>query len=599
MKYYFKIHTGDKVNAGTSSDITVILFGTKGCTEAKSFRACADGTPFQRNQTDLIEVDFAVDVGYVDQIVLGKDSRSSEKNGWLCDSIEVSRQPFDGGQAQCSLFQINDWLTLPRETKTYMVSEGYPHAVLSPEKREEEVSGGTITVPSNEVYEQKVKSCLSVQVDTGSICATDIITNQEVVLSEDAWKRIYDRYVNNVVMKYAGTALNVSKDTFETISIGPFPTEMVYEMLWSRTIYTFHICVGEIRLRFDVPCGESFVRLREITGGNMIPAAQCRVRTKKAYLFDNVGIALTRKCNASCRMCCFECNMKREETLTEREVHDIIEQAAQIEGINRIGFSGGEAMLYPDLLFSGLAKAKEEGMNTSLTSNGFWGANHTTCRRALNMFKNVGLDSLTISVDQYHLEYVPLQSVIHIIQNNRDFGVPLTLAVGDSLEGQRALEILREMGVTAYITNLVMYPFMPVGRGSDIPDDAIYYMPYENDWKCCNNNHLAVLYDGSVYPCCSQAVYGSLLSMGNIREYSLKELIDKYAGKCIFSTMKRRGLDWFVKIAVEEMGMQLPTRYHSACHLCNVLFSDKDFVDRLSSYIEKEYRQTIYEFFER
>lgn len=600
MKYYFKIHTGDKVNAGTSSDIKVILSGTRGQTEAKSLRPCAPGISFQRDQIDLIAVDFAVDVGYIDQLTLQRDSGSGEKDGWLCDSVEVSRQPFEGGQEQCSVFNINDWLKLPGKPKTYLVSAGYPYIVSPPVKRVEEFSAGVVTVPCNTVLEQEVKSSLTVRADCGSIQTRDVLADRDVVLSETALKGVFDRYLNRSVSEYTEGESDTIKEYAETVSIGPFPVETVYEVRWNKLIYTFDICVGEIRFRFDVPYGESFAGLRETAesaGRNMVPAAQCRKRQQKNYLFNNVGIALTRKCNASCRMCCFECNMKCEETLSEREVHDIIEQAAEVEGIRRIGFSGGEAMLFPDLLFSGLAKAKEAGMNTSLTSNGFWGADRTVCRRTLNMFKNVGLDSLTVSVDQYHMEYVPLQSILSIIRNNRDFGVPLTLAVGDSMEGKGAMDILREMGEDAYTTNLVLYPFMPVGRGRAIPEEAIYYMPYDSTWKCHNGNHLAVLYNGDVYPCCSQAVYGSFLSMGNIREYSIGELIEKYSGKCIFSTMKRRGLDWFVKVAAEEMGIQLPGQYHSPCHLCNTLFTEKAFVDRLSSFIDKEYQQTIHEFF--
>lgn len=598
MKYYFKIHTGDRANAGTDSDITVVLYGEKGQTEAKSLRSCASGKPFQRNHTDLIAVDFSFDAGCINQITLKKDAQLYLLNGWLCDYIMVSKQPFDAAQSQCSVFKINDWLIKPGASGTYQVSEGYPYTVPIPESRIEEFSTGTITVPHGTNYNKTVTSNLTISVDRSTVKVTDVSTGQDITLSENAITAVFSQHINQSITETTNITLNKTEDYSDTINIGPFDDDMVYEVLWDKMIYTFDILMGEVHFTFDVPYKQSFAGLREVHSEKLIKACHIRSLCGENPVFSSIGIALTRKCNAACRMCCFECGMDREETLTEQEIYDIIDQAKEIEGISRIGFSGGEAMLYPDLLFGALARAKESGMTTSLTSNGFWGTDNNRCRRVLHAFRSVGLSSLTVSVDHYHMEYIPLQAIINIIRNNRDIGVPLTLAVGDSLEGMRATEILQKLEADAYTTNLILYPFMPVGRGCEIPDDRVYYMPYDSAWKCHNNNHLAVLYDGSVYPCCSQAVYGSCLSAGNIRDHSLRDIIEHYSGKCIFSALRRRGLDWFFKLATEQFGMKMPQQYNSPCHLCNRLFTDKSFTDKLSAYIDREYHQTICEFLE-
>lgn len=594
--YYFKIHTGDTYNAGTLSDITVTLYGEKGQTEAKSLRLSGSEEQFQRNQTNYVKLDFTVDVGCVSRITLKKDFQEHILNGWLCDYIMVSKQPFDTAQAQCSIFKINDWLIGPGAAGTYNVSEGYPYTVSVPASRIEQFTTGTIRIPNNTVYNKTVNSTLTVAVEHSTMKVTDISTGKDTTLPESIAQAAFSQYINQSIIDTTNIALNKTEDYSENVAFGPFDADKVYEVLWDKAIYTFDILMGEVHFTFDVPYKVSFAGLRELSDGNILKASHIKKQISKMSLFNNIGIALTRKCNASCRMCCFECNPVRTETLTEQEVYDIIEQAKEIDGISRIGFSGGESMLCPDLLFSGLAKAKEAGMRTSLTSNGFWGEDDIMCRRTLNTFRTLGLDSLTISVDHYHLEYVPLSAIINIIRNSRSTGIPLTLAVGDSLEGKRAIDILQDLGADAYTTNLILYPFMPVGRGCEIPDTAIYQLPYDPEWKCHNNNHLAILYDGSVYPCCSQAVYGSALSIGNIREQALSDIAKKYAGKCIFSTLRRRGLDWFVKIAVERFGMELPDHFHSPCQLCNRLFTDKTFLDGLSEYIDQEYRQTIYEF---
>lgn len=594
--YYFKIHTGDTYNAGTISDITVTLYGEKGQTEAKSLRPSGSKDLFQRNQTDYIELDFTFDVGCVSSITLKKDYQGYLLNGWLCDYIMVSKQSFDAAQSQCSIFKINDWLIRPGATGTYAVSDGYPYTVSVPTSRIEQFSTGTISVPNNTVYNKTVNSALTVAVDHSTMKTTDTSTGKDITLSDNVVNAAFSQHINQSITDTTNISLNKTEDYSDNVTLGPYDTDKVYEVLWDKMIYTFDILMGEVHFSFDVPYKESFAGLRELSDGNILKASHIKKQVSEIPLFNKIGIALTRKCNATCRMCCFECNPARNETLTEQEVYDIIEQAKEMNSISRIGFSGGESMLYPDLLFGGLAKVKEAGMSTSLTSNGFWGEDDVMCRRTLNTFKTLGLDSLTISVDHYHLEYVPLSAIINIIRNNRNIGVPLSLAVGDSLEGKRATDILQDLGADAYTTDLILYPFMPVGRGCEISDMAIYQIPYNSEWKCHNNNQLAILYDGSVYPCCSQAVYGSALSIGNIREQALRDIAEKYAGKCIFSTLKRRGLDWFVKIAVERFGIEMPDHFHSPCQLCIRLFTDKTFLEGLPEYIEQEYHQTIYEF---
>lgn len=594
--YYFKIHTGDTYNAGTISDITVTLYGEKGQTEAKSLRPSGSKELFQRNQTDYVKLEFTFDVGCVSRIMLKKDFQGYLLNGWLCDYIMISKQPFDTAQTQCSIFKVNDWLIRPGASGTYDVSDGYPYTVSMPVSRIEPFSTGTISVPNNTVYSKTVNSSLTVAVDHSTMKTTDISTGKDITLSESVVNAAFNQHINQSITDTANISLNKTEDYSDNVTLGPYDTDKVYEVLWDKMIYTFDVLMGEVHFSFDVPYKESFAGLRELSDGSILKASHVKKQVLEMPLFQSIGVAITRKCNAACRMCCFECGPARDETLAEQEVYDIIEQAKEMDGISRIGFSGGEAMLYPDLLFGGLAKAKEAGMRTSLTSNGFWGEDDITCRRTLNTFRTLGLDSLTVSVDHYHLEYVSLSAIANIIRNNKNIGVPLTLAIGDSLEGKRASDILQDLGTDAYSTNLILYPFMPVGRGCEIPDTAIYQLPYNPEWKCHNNHHLAILYDGSVYPCCSQAVYGSALSMGNIREQALTDIAERYSGKCIFSTLKRRGLDWFVKIAVERFGKELPDHFHSPCQLCNTLFTDKTFVEGLPKYIGQEYQQTIYEF---
>jgi MoaA/NifB/PqqE/SkfB family radical SAM enzyme len=316
---------------------------------------------------------------------------------------------------------------------------------------------------------------------------------------------------------------------------------------------------------------------------------------RKDMLFDNIGIVLTNQCNAQCSMCCFECGPDKDFVLDEKLVFDIIEQASHITGIKRIGFTGGEAMLFPDLLMKAMEFAKRHSLDVTLTSNGFWAKDYNTALQKLEQLRKLGMVSLSISVDEYHLRYVGLECLTNLIRANRHIGIDFRIAVGDAYEGRSALDIIKKLDKDIYGQNLTIYPFMPVGKAAELAADKIFLRDYEASWRCCYNKNCAVLYDGSVYPCCSQAIYRNRICKGNIREKSLQDIISAYEDEGIFSTLVRQGFDFFVQIAREEKGWDIPRRYSSPCHLCHVLFSALEFVSFIQPHVQKEYLRHVKE----
>lgn len=286
-------------------------------------------------------------------------------------------------------------------------------------------------------------------------------------------------------------------------------------------------------------------------------------------------------------MCCFECGPQNSSVLEAGTVRGIIDQLADI-GIKDVGLSGGECMLYKDLVISIAEYAREKGLKCSVATNGFWASDYGRCMETLEELRGAGIRNISVSVDDCHLKYVPMQCIKNILKAAPGMGVELQLDIGDSLSGRRAADIISELGGDAYRHSLAIYPFAPIGRGEGIPGGQLVLMPYEKDWKCCYSRYLSIMYDGTVHPCCSQAVYKSGLSYGNIHQSSLAQIIDSYENEGLFSTLLRQGLDFFVRIA-GEAGFRLPEAYVSPCHLCNVLFKDKKFVELAKPYAMREY----------
>ena len=58
-------------------------------------------------------------------------------------------------------------------------------------------------------------------------------------------------------------------------------------------------------------------------------------------MYNTLAVSLTQKCNAKCKMCCFNCGPQKTKELKENEVYNLIDQCEK-SGIKTISFSGGE-----------------------------------------------------------------------------------------------------------------------------------------------------------------------------------------------------------------------------------------------------------------
>lgn len=305
-------------------------------------------------------------------------------------------------------------------------------------------------------------------------------------------------------------------------------------------------------------------------------------------IFEKLGIALTDRCTASCAMCCFRCKPENKQVLSKETVFSLIHQATEIPEITSVGLTGGEAMLYPELVLDSIAEIKRCGMKATLTSNGFWASDEKSARETLLALKSAGLDNLAVSVDAFHMQYVPLESIRNILRLFPKANLPLSIAIGDAPQGPRAYEIVKALGQDLYNLHATIYSFMPIGAGEDLPADRFITKAYSKDWKCIFQGDFLVFADGMTYPCCSQAVYNSHLSNGSIYRNSLRELMDSYEQLCLFAGLRRLGFAKLLEIA-RQAEISLPSAFVSPCHLCNLLFRSEAFCEIVRPHIEQEY----------
>ncbi len=111
--------------------------------------------------------------------------------------------------------------------------------------------------------------------------------------------------------------------------------------------------------------------------------------------FNNVIIAITKKCSLQCDHC-FEWNsLNKKETLTTEELVEIVLKL-QNEGVSEIQFSGGEPLLKVDRIIEILNAANKKLTSFWIDTSGFKFTEENARR-----LKNAGLTGVFVSMDHF------------------------------------------------------------------------------------------------------------------------------------------------------------------------------------------------------
>lgn len=313
---------------------------------------------------------------------------------------------------------------------------------------------------------------------------------------------------------------------------------------------------------------------------------------QEAMKRNGICLVLTDRCNAECEICCFSCSPFNKNVMTEELMIETIRQAAELGGVQQIGFSGGEPFLCYDLLKKGLEYAKEKGFSTSIVTNGFWGSwSDETLQEKI---APLPIDLITFSHDAYHAQYVKTEDFVKAIRFGQMCGFQVKWGIGETKGDCSANEFFRSLGDFKYLMDYYMYPFLYAGRAQNLSEEKFFRYCDGKELYCSDDETLAVMYDGRVYPCCSQPVFDTCLYLGNIQEQTLEELLNKSFMADVHKVMSNNQMFTQIgKIAREELGMELPEKCGSPCEICRIIFQKKENMEKLQPYIEKLHGKLI------
>lgn len=289
-------------------------------------------------------------------------------------------------------------------------------------------------------------------------------------------------------------------------------------------------------------------------------------------------------CNISCRHCAPECGPAVRHPWDVALLERCITEATRIPNLRKnVHFAGGEPFLYFAQMLQLARHAHRHHFSSSIVTNGFWGVNEA---RAANMIESLvenGLRRVELSVDHFHLEFLPERTIRQAIAVLKQAGVFICMRVVTTRNHQ-VDETLRRFtpddldGVEVNASGLI-----PTGRAVREVNADEYYSSAEGVLGSCSTFlNLTIRPDGNVGPCCAGAESTPSLSLGNVHSSAL-DLIARNAEQKMFlrQVVEEGPSSFFERLREAKLGHKIRGEYTSICQACSELFRDAEVLQAL------------------
>ena len=270
----------------------------------------------------------------------------------------------------------------------------------------------------------------------------------------------------------------------------------------------------------------------------------------KRSFFSNIEIVVTSKCNIGCRHCIYDCQPFSTEKLSRSVIKDLIRQAAMLNSVKSIVFTGGEAFLEYSSLIESIALCEELGLEAAAVTNGYWALTAQTARQKLKELK--GLKTLNVSTDSFHQEFVPADKIRNIIESCRELGIKCVVRISYLNDPVFEIGTIKKQltGLDGLYT-IVAIPVAPFGRAAALIETCSIYAYDPNGIPCCGADDPVIDVKGDV-KFCPGGLFSHpenrLLKVGNIYDETLEEIKKSADINPIVQTLRLHGPSGLVRL---------------------------------------------------
>lgn len=155
-------------------------------------------------------------------------------------------------------------------------------------------------------------------------------------------------------------------------------------------------------------------------------------------------LLLSFQCSRECDHCFVWGSPFQRGTMTGETVKNVLDQAGDMESVERISFGGGEPFLYYPVLLSSVRMAARRGFRVGVSTNAYWASCESDCTEWLGPLAGL-IEDLTISSDWYHWEADLKQHVLNVCAVAQDLGIAVqvrSVVFPGSMDEERDTQIL-------------------------------------------------------------------------------------------------------------------------------------------------------------
>ena len=265
-----------------------------------------------------------------------------------------------------------------------------------------------------------------------------------------------------------------------------------------------------------------------------------------------------------------------------RNAHHWLSSLAKMQPLQSITIHGGEPFLYfPNYCVEQiLQKATSLDVpRRGIITNGFWAIDNETARRKLMKLKSCGLTSITFSVDAFHQEFIPLNSVQIGIKEACALGFTKVDVLSHYVDSVKADNIYNQttnqlLAKIEDIKGVVIDRFKTslYGRAADnlvefaakspLPPSGPCRLPYWLGDEIHDPKAIEIDFLGNVTLCPG-------ICIGNLKTRSLTDVLSNYSPEThpILNILAREGPIGLVRMAA-DFGIDCDQQFVDECHLC-------------------------------
>jgi hypothetical protein len=343
------------------------------------------------------------------------------------------------------------------------------------------------------------------------------------------------------------------------------------------------------------------------------PPTQATVEEARTWRLPHTLTLLpTYKCTAACAQCCFQSNPRIKHRVAQHRLLDYIDQAAKIDSIRLVCFSGGEAFMLNDDLVELVERCASHGFLTRIVTNGYWATSDRAARRRLAPLVEAGLNEINFSTGDDHVTFVPIERVLCGLDVSLRHGLGLALMI----EARAFRRVTRATVLTAAAARPELRSALASGRIGIIESP---WMEFAADGNGVAQPSAALVNRGNIHlrgPCTSVLTTAVVtpsehlgmccglpretipdLDAGDLQRHPMRELLDRAAYDFLkiwlFVEGPERVLAW---AASKDPSIEWEDRYAHNCDACRAMYHDERVMRVIEQHYDEKYADILFKY---